>query len=459
MSASIAAALLLTTASSFAQAQPLQVGAAKVNISPPDELYPIAQGRTYYDPVTMTDVRLPWTGTHDPVFARAVVVDNGASEIAVVMLDLGGVPVPADLTGLISEATGIPGEAIWIAATHNHSMPSVGRAAGSIADQSDDPAQQTMLKTILDGTVEAVVQAQEAKQPAKMGYGSGEADVNVNRDEWIGDRYIIGYNPEGPSEKKVDVLKFESVDTGEPIAFLINYAVHSVVMLTAVTKDGGSEVTSDLAGWTSNLVEDHFGNDAVALWSMGAAGDQNPLFMAMYNQSNLGRINPGTTDLGEGGWALLHAQSARLSEEVIRVAEVTDARNDTITIGAGVSTSICPGGRVVMDPVTAAVSHEAAPDVEVRLQAIRLGDVALAGVNGEVNSTIGQRLKAASPYENTIFITHTFGTVGYIPDDAGYAKATFEATSSRLRPGCAEPFILDGLVQLMNDVSYPASPQ
>lgn len=150
----------------------------------------------------------------------------------------------------------------------------------------------------------------------------------------------------------------------------------------------------------------------------------SPHFMAMYNQSNLGRINPRTTDLGAGGRALLHAQSARLAEEVIRVAEVTDARNDTITIGAGVSTSICPGGRVVMDPVTAAVSHEAAPDVEVRLQAIRLGDVALAGVNGEVNS-IGQRLKAASPYENTIFITHTFGTVGYIPDDAGYAKANF----------------------------------
>lgn len=437
----------------FAQEAKFQVGAAKADISPPDELYPIEQGRSFFDPVTMENVRLPWTGTYDPVYARALVINNGDAEVAIVTLDVGGVPVPADLTAMIAEETGIAPDSIWIAATHNHSYPSVGRAPGGIADQASDPASKAMLDKMLQGAVDAVVQAKANLQDARMGHGTGEAYVNVNRDEFIEDRYVIGYNPDGPSEKKVDVLKFESVETGEPLAFLINYAVHSVVMLTAVTKDGGSEVTGDLAGWTSRFVEDHYDSEPVALWTMAAAGDQNPLFMALYNQSNEGRVKPGTVDLGTGGWALLHGQSARLAEEVIRVADETEADETDLAIGAGVTTAMCPGGKVIMDPETAAVTNEDGPDVELRLQAITLNDIALAGVNGEVNTVIGQRFQDASPAAETILITHTAGTIGYIPDDDSYPKTTFEVTSSRLKPGCAEPAIIDGLTKLITSIS------
>nr|WP_282568081.1 neutral/alkaline non-lysosomal ceramidase N-terminal domain-containing protein [Devosia sp. 919] len=401
----------------------------------------------------MENVQLPWTGTHDPVYARAMVINNGETEVAMVTMDVGGVPVAADLTAMIAEKTGIAPEGIWLAATHNHSMPSVGRAPGGIADQASDPASKAMLDKILAGAVEAVVQAKADLQDARMGHGAGQAYVNVNRDEFIDDRYVIGYNPEGPSNKRVDVLKFESVETGEPIAFLVNYAVHSVVMLTAVTKDGGSEVTSDLAGWTSNFVETHYDDKPVALWTMGAAGDQNPLFMALYNQSNEGRVKPGSTDLGTGGWALLHAQSARLAEEVIRVSEKTEADTTEVAIGAGVATAVCPGGKVIMDPKTAAVTNEDAPDVELRLQAITLNDVALTGVNGEVNTVIGDRFMEQSPAQETILITHTAGSIGYIPDDESYPKTTFEVTSSRMKPGCAEPAIIEGLAQLITSVS------
>lgn len=445
--------LAVSSVSSFAQSGSFQVGAAKVDISPPDDLYPIAQGRSFFDPVSMANVRLPWTGTHDPVYARAMVIQGGGAEVAIVTLDLGGVPVPADLTALIAEKTGIAPESIWLAATHNHSVPTIGRAAGGIADQASDPASKAMLDKIVTGTVDAVLQAKADLQTARMGHGTGEAYVNVNRDEFINDRYIIGYNPEGPSDKRVDVLKFESVETGKPIAFLVNYAVHSVVMLTAITKDGGSEVTSDLAGWTSRFVETHYDDEPVALWTMGAAGDQNPLFMALYNQSNEGRVKPGTTDLGTGGWALLHAQSARLAEEVLRIAEATDANESAVRIGAGVASAVCPGGKVIMDPVTAQTTNEDGPDVELRLQAITLNGLALAGVNGEINTVIGQNIKQQSPAAETILITHTGGTIGYIPDDESYPKVTFEVTSSRLKPGCAEPAIIEGLNNLITSIS------
>jgi len=87
--------------------------------------------------------------------------------------------------------------------------------------------------------------------------------------------------------------------------------------------------------------------------------------------------------------------------------------------------------------------------VELKFQVLRLNDVALAGVNGEVVSVIGQHMKKESPLTKTIFITHTSGTVGYIPDDASYPKVTFEVTGSRLKPGCSENAIVDGLVELI----------
>jgi hypothetical protein len=73
-------------------------------------------------------------------------------------------------------------------------------------------------------------------------------------------------------------------------------------------------------------------------------------------------------------------------------------------------------------------------------------------VNAEVFSPIAQRLKRESPFKSTMMATLTNGAArsGYIPDDASYGKFTFEVLSSRLRPGCAESSIVNGLLELVD---------
>jgi hypothetical protein len=61
--------------------------------------------------------------------------------------------------------------------------------------------------------------------------------------------------------------------SGEPIALLLNYAVHSVVGGPA-----NSLVTGDLAGTAERFVERQYQDKVVALWTMGPAGDQDPKF-------------------------------------------------------------------------------------------------------------------------------------------------------------------------------------
>src|SRR5688572_33457161 len=91
------------------------------------------------------------------------------------------------------------------------------------------------------------------------------------------------------------------------------------------------------------------------------------------------------------------------------------------------------------------------PPVDIRLGLLRIGDVMIGAVNAEVFNPIAQRLKRESPYKATMMATLTNGSArsGYIPDDASFGKQTFEVLSSRVKPGCAESSIVNGILDLI----------
>ena len=69
-----------------------------------------------------------------------------------------------------------------------------------------------------------------------------------------------------------------------------------------------------------------------------------------------------------------------------------------------------------------------------------------------VANPIAQRLKRESPFKATMMATLTNGAArsGYIPDDESFGKYTFEVLSSRLKPGCAESAIVNGILTLID---------
>jgi hypothetical protein len=60
---------------------------------------------------------------------------------------------------------------------------------------------------------------------------------------------------------------------------------------------------------------------------------------------------------------------------------------------------------------------------------------------------------------NTVMVTLANGAApsGYIPDDASFSHDTFHVLGSRLKPGCAEDSIANGLTDLV--VRYSQLPQ
>jgi hypothetical protein len=89
--------------------------------------------------------------------------------------------------------------------------------------------------------------------------------------------------------------------------------------------------------------------------------------------------------------------------------------------------------------------------VEIRLGALRIGTVALTWVDAEIYTPIGQRLKRESPIANTVLVTLANGRAdsGYIPNDTAFGAFTFQVLGSKLKPGCAETAIVNGLVDLI----------
>lgn len=416
----VAAALglgaLVLTPVAAASADPLRAGAAKVDITPPTSMLPVAS-------------LLKLNAIHDPVYARLLLLDNGKDKLALISVDAIILANTDELLGSISRELKIPRDHILMSATHDHSAPIVG-LPGAYFD--------LVKKSIIDAARQAAARA----RPARIGYRTGRAYVNVNRDEKIDGRYTMGHAPDGPSDKTVAVLTVTDT-TGKPIAVYANYAVHGVVMFASRTKNGEVEISGDLPGATSQLVEERLGNGTVALWTSGAAGDQNPLFTSV-------RLAEGGKfeDYGPGGWTLMDAQARRLGEEIVRLVRETGDTTDSAEFKVATTSLTCPGRKPVkpgapVEPraaswAPASVEMVDADPVHIPLTWITIGDIALAGIGGELFTEIGMGIKAQSPFSHTMVVTNLPNGIGYIPSDRAYTLPSEKALTNQLKPGCAD---------------------
>jgi hypothetical protein len=86
--------------------------------------------------------------------------------------------------------------------------------------------------------------------------------------------------------------------------------------------------------------------------------------------------------------------------------------------------------------------------VAIPLSLMMINDIALANVGGEVFNEISQHLKRDSLFDRTAMVTHSPGNIGYIPTDKAYLLPAAMAVNNRLKPGCAEPAMVDAFLGL-----------
>ncbi len=421
-----------------AQAGQLLAGAARISITPTADEFPYDGPRDRQ-----------FVGVHDEIYTRALVLADGEQQVAIVIIDVTRVPHPVETVKAIAQELSVPASNVLVAASHTHDVPLVEYYEGK-----PNKEQRKEIERIQRAAVQAVRQAKAALEPARIAFARGEAWVNSNGGSYMkvdknGKMNVQDglYFPKGPSDKSLDLIRVESLK-GKPLALLVNYATHGEVMFRSVTKDSGYEVSGDLPGAVAHLLEKNPAAAPVVLFTSPAEADQRPLFTS---------LQPGDkwladADEGAAGWALLDAQARRLAESVFDTLDGMPPGASDVNITASAGSVTCPG-KTVGPPKENAPAESAVPPVNIPLSMIRIDDIALAGIGGDVANEIGQHFKNASPLAHTTVITMTSGYIGYIMTDAYYEDHGFGEASgvgkSPLKAGCAEPAIIKGLLDLM----------
>lgn len=422
------------------------VGAAKVSITPDESFFPVD---------IMNEILI---GVYSEIFVRVILVSSKGNIIAIVAFDLGSTPRRKTLRTIIANELGIQEENVFLTATHNHSAPFIPDEVDTGFMPFPKSAKMDVFADLCqEACMKAVKEASANMKPARYGFGTGNSYINVNRDFCYEDGYDEGTNPAGPTDRTVALVRFED-HHGNPIAFWINYAVHAVGECMAGRESNNARLSGDLPGITSAYIEQRFGNSVVALWTSGAAGDQNPVTRNFYPVYAL----DGThiwDQVGEEIRGYIRSIGVRHAIDTLKVNERIIAHNDAASISVGMKSILLPGQKPVL-PEFASVATPGATinrkwdmvdsePVEVRLQMLRLGDELFYFTSGEVVTSIGQMIKAVSPLPNTVVVTLSDGHSGYMPDDFGYENKTFEYNLSRIRRGYCEKALLDEFREML----------
>lgn len=446
----IAASFLCASMSAFAQNGPrgqLKVGASKIDVTA--------------DPATMPERAY---GILDRQHVRVILFTNGNETAGFVNVD-GNFSGQAakEINARAEKEFGIKAGNILYNGTHCHSVYTLRG------------------EEFIEKVWTAVKDAYSRMVPAKVGFGNGVSYLNVKRDLFDAERgtWWEGPDYDGKSDKTVSVTYFEGLD-GKPIATYYNYAMHAVIT-------GQLDMaTQDFPGKSEAYIESRYGDGFVAMFSSGAAGDQNPLYfqqtfdlrdirIADYAKrgediSNkmppggvgLDRESPEVARLMNEQKMMAESYGQILGEEVKYVIMMMRRFESEVKLNCLRSYVEVPGRKLLNNEGRAGFQgqYEDGDPIQIGLALIMIDDIPVCGVAGEVYNPIAVRLKKESPYARTFMVTVCDGIVpkpgfgGYIPDDESYGMEVFEVLGSRYKQGYAESGIVNGLLDMIHEATH-----
>jgi len=443
-------------------------GAARVSLHP--EVFPVIVSggyiARYADKVA------------DPVFVRALVLDNGSDRIAMATIDacILDTKLCDSIREAVSRKTGIPIDHILVSATHTH-------LGGSTAGVLGTPMDETYSELVRLRTIDAIVKAASNQVPVKIGWGAasypegtycriwslrpdmirtdpyGEVTVRSTTHPGFQNPDFVG--PCGPVNDQLTVISLQTPD-GKPFAAYVNYPMHFWGI-------GLEALSSDYFGLYCDLLEKRLGIDpassGVVLLSNGTTGDQQ---WRDYSQPDpnmdhikyANRLVEQTESLLNGiqyhDWVPLGATE---------VIQTFNRHHQNATRLAWARETIkAMGDRELPQTLPEVYAYEAVyldqePRRDIPLQAMRIGDIGITAIPFEVYGITGLKLARRSPFDLQMTVELANGGEGYIvPPElhvfGGYNS--WSARSAALVPS-AETEIVDISVVLLEKLAGKAS--
>ncbi len=458
-----------------------KAGAHRVDISPTN--FPVLVNAMFTERTA--------TNIADRLYVQALTLDDGSNQIAFAIVDT--CMIARDLIDrakeIASRSTHILTSRMLVSATHTHSAPSAMGCLGSRMDTNYAKYLEPLI-------AQAIIGATKNMQPARIGWGSmDDWDHTFNR-RWIrrpdkmlvdpfGDQNVRAHmhpgnespdavGPSGPVDPGLSVLAVQT-RAGLPLAVLANYSQHYY---------GSPLVSSDYYGRFSSYLTKMIADKSPAATQVDSdrrigpplAGNPTHSFVAMMSQGTSGDLmwmdySIPAMDIGYDAYA------KQIAEEVaevwrgikfhdwvpIKMAESKLVLNfripseERLQWARTKSESLKGRLPATLPEIYALESiylHER-PRAELKLQAIRIGDLGITALPNEVFALTGLKLKGQNPMSSGFNIELANGAEGYIPPPeqhplGGYT--TWPARTAGLEPQ-AEPRIVEELLKLLEEVA------
>jgi hypothetical protein len=395
------------------------------------------------------------TGVHDRLHARCLVLDDGRTKLAIVVVDSCMVPreILDAAKARANKITGIPTNHMLISATHTHTAPTL---RGAFQSEPDLDYCQYLTEKIAEG----VEKANRNLAPAKIGWAVGKDPAQVFNRRWKMQPDAIppdpfgkttdtvrmnpGYQakgliePSGPIDPDVSILSLQSKD-GRPIALLANYSLHYV---------GGVEPLS----------ADYFAAFAERIGQLLKADVKEPRFVGIMSNGTSGDINninfAGPAPTGRQPYEQIRlvadsvAKAAFAAYQTIQHRDWVPLKMVESEIELGVrlpKEEEVKEAKAILDqakkPVLTTTREIYAREtvqlanypatVKAKLQAIRIGEMGIASSPCETFVETGLEIKKKSPLKPTFTIELANGYNGYLPTPEQHRHGGYETWRAR----------------------------
>ncbi len=449
----LAMVLLLGMAAARASAaSSLQAGFASVDITPP-----IGWRMSGYFSERLS------TETHDPLLAKAVVLEQERVRVALVFCDL--ISIEGDLATTArqraSKRTGIPAANILICATHSHTGPLYYGALrkqlheATAAKFGEDIHERVDYRdTLAERLADVVARAYRNLQPVTLETGRTEQrGLAFNRRFHMKDGTVV-FNPgktnasivrpAGMVDPTVGLALFRGRKGQAPLASITAFALHCDTV-------GGTHYSGDYPHYLELELRRQLGANFLSCFGNGPCGDINHIDVShgrpQKGHEEARRI--GTT-LGQTVLAALPTLNAAKPDlaalgtrifvplQTNTAAQIAAAREKMPLVGAKKlkfleEVEVC---RIA----DLALMNQTRRALEV--QTFRLSaDTAIVGLPGEVFTDLGLAIKAKSPFQNTLVLELCNDSIAYVPTQRAFVEGSYEIVNSRIAPGGGEMLV------------------
>lgn len=362
-----------------------------------------------------------------PLYAKALVLQQAETRVAIITADLLAVSteITAQTRAAVAAATGIPADNVLIACSHTHSGPATIYLHGCGAEDNDYVA--LLPRYFTTAVIEAVGALEERSVYASQTTLTGLAKNRVD--------------PAGAVDTTVQALEFVRLGARQDYV-LFSFSCHPV---SSHSTDTG--IDSDLTGVAQALIQ-RADYDEV-LFLQGSCGDINPVLAHEEEEARCGQMLAGA--------ALVAMAQSREVENLtplrclrrtielplhILAREELEQRRDTNRALLAEHPADSREGRTPrfwVETTENLLEQLSGGDVPktlpCELQAVRIGDIAFIAHPTELFAEFGLEIKARSPFPHTFVVGYANNFLGYIPNEADYARRGYAADMV--------PFLLD----------------